>query len=156
MELAEQIADTWLINNRINLFLLDAIPPEALTDVGPTKGMSVGQAFSHLNTVRLAWLKASAPALMERCVKLTPEQVHDKELLRSSLEASAQAVAELLRDAAASGGRVKGFKPHVTAFLGYLTAHEAHHRGQIALNLKANGHAVDKKVSYGIWEWGTR
>ena len=37
-------------------------------------------------------------------------------------------------------GRVKGFKPHPEAFLGYMIAHEAYHRGQIILILKENGH----------------
>ncbi|MBC8144122.1 MAG: hypothetical protein H7X80_00985 [bacterium] len=55
-----------------------------------------------------------------------------------------------------SGGKVKGFKPHVTAFVGYMIAHEAHHRGQIAMRLKQAGHPLDKKVSYGMWEWGVR
>jgi len=51
---------------------------------------------------------------------------------------------------------VRGFKPHVTAFLGYLLAHDAHHRSQIILALKQSGHKIDQKVGYGIWEWGSR
>lgn len=34
--------------------------------------------------------------------------------------------------------------------------HEAHHRGQIMIILKQDGHLVDKKVHFGIWEWGVR
>ena len=33
----------------------------------------------------------------------------------------------LLGKAVASGGKVKGFKPHATAFLGYLISHESQH-----------------------------
>ena len=58
--------------------------------------------------------------------------------------------------AGARSGRIKGFKPHPTAFLGYLISHESHHRGQVATTLKANGHALDRKIAYGIWEWGVR
>jgi uncharacterized damage-inducible protein DinB len=53
-------------------------------------------------------------------------------------------------------GKVKNFKPGVVAFLGYVIAHESHHRGQIILSLKQSGHSVSKKVGYGIWEWGVR
>jgi len=53
-------------------------------------------------------------------------------------------------------GKIKGFKPHPAAFLGYLISHESHHRGQIMLSLKQSGHKVDQKVGYGIWEWGSR
>jgi len=63
---------------------------------------------------------------------------------------------EALLKKAVTDGKVKGFKPHVTAFLGYILAHESQHRGQIALSLKQSGHALVKKISYGIWEWGVR
>jgi uncharacterized damage-inducible protein DinB len=51
---------------------------------------------------------------------------------------------------------VKGFKPHAVGFLGYLIAHEAHHRGQATLILKALGSPLDNKADYGMWEWGVR
>jgi hypothetical protein len=32
----------------------------------------------------------------------------------------------------------------------------SHHRSQIALALKQSGQPLDKKVSFGMWEWGVR
>lgn len=80
----------------------------------------------------------------------------DKEALATALTASGKAVEVLLRKSLASGGRIKGFKPHAAAFLGYLISHESHHRGQIVLTLKQAGHPVDKKTAFGLWEWGVR
>ena len=76
--------------------------------------------------------------------------------LSTAIEASGAAIAQLIADRQADGSRVKGFKPHTTAFVGYLISHESHHRGQIVLTLKQAGHPVDKKTAFGLWEWGSR
>jgi uncharacterized damage-inducible protein DinB len=156
LDLENQIVDTWDINNRINLYLLEAIPPDALNDISASKGRTVAQQLAHLHNVRLMWLKASAPELMQGLEKIEKETAADKKLLAHNLKASGQAMASLLRKSLENGGRIKGFKPHVTAFLGYIVSHESHHRGQIALSLKQSGHPLDKKVGFGIWEWGVR
>ncbi len=149
------LIETWQIHDRINRYVLDAIAESALSDVAASKGRSVGEQFAHIHAVRLMWLKVADPKLH------TAQQPVDKSTvtkagLNSALTESGIAVAKLLENAEASGGKVKGFKPHATAFCGYLISHESHHRGQIALALKQSGHALDKKIAYGIWEWGSR
>jgi uncharacterized damage-inducible protein DinB len=101
------------------------------------------------------WLQAAAPDLLEGLHKFEPDDAPGRELLADALRASADAVEALLARGL-EAGRIKGFKPHPVAFLGYLLAHEGHHRGQILLALKANQHMVDRKVQYGLWEWGVR
>ncbi|HEX8218925.1 MAG TPA: DinB family protein [Chloroflexia bacterium] len=152
-----QILDTWRIHNRINLYLLDAIAPEALqgTPTG-TKGRSVGEAFAHMHNVRLMWLEAAAADLMSGLSKLEKAQAADREALRQSLTASGEAIEALLQRGIAAGGKIKGFKPHAVAFMGYLISHESHHRGEIGLLLSQAGHRLDKKIDYGMWEWGVR
>ena len=151
-----QLVETWQIHDRINLYLLDAIDAESLSSHSASKGRSVGEQFAHLHNVRLMWLKSAAPELLQGLVKVENEQANDKKLLAKSLVASGKAIDALLSQSLEAGGKVRGFKPHAAAFLGYLISHESHHRGQIALSLKQAGKPLDKKIGYGIWEWGVR
>jgi len=156
IDLESQITDTWNINNRINLYLLDAISPDELADRSTSKGRTVAEQIAHLHNVRLMWLKVCGPELIKGIVKIEKDAAANKRLLERELTKSGKAMETVLKKAIENGGKVKGFKPHVTAFLGYIIAHESHHRGQIALSLKQSGHTLDKKVGYGIWEWGVR
>lgn len=150
----EQIIDTWEINNRINLYLLNAIDEENLTSISASKGRTVGEQFAHIHNVRLMWLKASMPELLASTVKIEKDGI-TKNIISKQFSESGQAISELLKKSLETG-TLKGFKPHPTAFLGYIVSHESHHRGQIVLSLKQSGHPVDKKVLYGLWEWGTK
>ena len=152
----KQLLETWEIHNRINLYLLDAVEPAALVSLSASKGRTVGEQFAHIHNVRLMWLKSAAPELLAGLMKIEKEQAVDKKLLRKCLTESGEAIKSLLSKSVLDGGKVKGFKPHVTAFLGYLVSHESHHRGQILLSLKQAGKPLDKKILYGIWEWGVR
>jgi uncharacterized damage-inducible protein DinB len=150
------LVETWAIHDRINRYLLNAISEESLGATIAGKGRSVHDQFAHIHNVRLMWLKSAAPALLEGLEKIEAKTVTPKEKLASALEASGRAIGDLLSKAAADGGKVKGFKPHATAFLGYLISHESHHRGQIGWTLKHSGHPLDQKTAYGLWEWGVR
>jgi uncharacterized damage-inducible protein DinB len=152
----DQVKETWQINNRINLYLLDAIREEFLSDSLVSKGRNVGEQFAHIHNVRLMWLKVSLPGELANLEKIEKGTAGNKSLLYDSLIGSGASIERLFDNAAENGGRVKGFKPHASGFLGYLTAHDAHHRSQIIIALKQSGHALDKKVLYGIWEWGSR
>lgn len=147
----EELIETWHINNRANLRLLGDLTPDQLA-TPLTKGKTVSGQFSHIHNVRLMWLKASAPDLMEAVAKTEPTD--SKSQLETALNASAGRIAELLGRAESPAGRIKGFKPHASAFLGYLCAHEAFHRAHAELALRQAGLAVTDKTAYALWEWG--
>lgn len=152
----QELIETWQINNRINLYLLDAIAEEHLIDSLVSKGRNVGEQFAHINNVRLMWIKAAMPEVLEKLTKVEKENAGGKVFLQDCLAKSGEAIAEVIGNAIENGGRVKGFKPHVTAFVTYLGSHEAHHRSQIILALKQSNHPLGKKNLFGIWEFGVR
>lgn len=155
-----ELLDTWNINNRINLYLLAAIVPEALRGVPVgMKGRSVGEIFAHLHNVRLLWLEQS-PKLMDSQQKIPLKSKADKEalsieMLHAALTQSARGVEALFQQGIAKG-KISGCKPHLLGCFGYFLAHEAYHRGEICMTLTQAGHKLPDEVLYGQWEWGAR
>jgi uncharacterized damage-inducible protein DinB len=143
-----QIIETWEIHNRINLYLLNAIKEEYLVDISASKGRNVSDQFAHIHNMRLMWLEAANPDLLKGQNKIEKGTVF-KKFLSYELSNSSTAITLLLQTGFKQG-KIKGFKPHPAAFLGYLISHESHHRGQIILSLKQSGHAIDQKVQYGL------
>ena len=60
------LADTWHLNNRVNLMLLDHLRDEQLVVAANPRARSIGDQFAHLHNVRIMWLEtfgsSSAPA----------------------------------------------------------------------------------------------
>jgi uncharacterized damage-inducible protein DinB len=142
-------------NNRINQYLIENLPAAAWRAKPPGgRGRTISAIVAHLHNVRVMWLKVSAkgsqiPPQLDRAT-VTPTQA-----LRA-LEQSRQALSELIRRALEGDGRIQGFRPDVAGFLGYLIAHDAHHRGQMAMLARQAGHPLPQKITFGMWEWGSR
>ena len=151
----DPLTETWQIHNRINLFLLDAIDETKLA-AAMDKCRCVLDLFAHMHNVRLMWLKPAAPELLAGLEKIETKTAGSKKELRDALQASGKAIETVLQQANERGGKIKGFKPHATAFLGYLISHESHHRGQIGWTLKQTGHRLDATVAYALWDWAGR
>jgi uncharacterized damage-inducible protein DinB len=154
-QLPAALLNAFNTNNRINQYLIDSLPPEAWKAKLPDgKGRTISAIVAHMHNVRVMWLKASAkgseiPAQLDRST-VTPAQA------ARALEQSCKSLSELIGRALAADGRIKGFRPDVAGFLGYLIAHDAHHRGQIAMLTRQLGHPLPQKITFGMWEWGSR
>jgi len=142
-------------NNRINQYLIENIDPAAWRAKPPGgKGRTIAAIVAHMHNVRVMWLKVSArgseiPGQLDRA-RVNPTQA------RHAMDQSCQALSELIGHSLAGDGRVKGFRPDVAGFLGYLIAHDVHHRGQIAMLTRQLGHPLPQKVIFGMWEWNSR
>jgi len=151
----EQLVETWMIHQRINLYLLDALADDALGAALKANGRTAYGQFAHVHNVRLMWLKAAAPDLLAGLESFDKDSTPSGEQLAAALTTSSQAISALLQRGLESG-RVKGFKPHPVAFFGYMIAHESSHRGEIGVALTQAGHRLPDKIAYGLWEWGSR
>ena len=149
------LVQTWRMSCEANRFLLENVPGPALAAAYAPRTRSVARQFAHMHDVRLRWLVASAPALAAKVAALPKEGALSKAVLMRALVTSREAMAAFLEEAAASG-KVKGWTGPPASFLGYLVAHEAHHRALAIVALRASGTKLPQEVVLGIWEWGKR
>ncbi len=154
-DLPRALLDAFNTNNRINQYLIESVDVEMWKAKPPDgKGRTISAIVAHMHNVRVMWLKASAkgseiPEQLDRTT-VTPAQASQ------ALEQSCKALGELIGHALETNGRIKGFRPNVAGFLAYLIAHDAHHRGQIAMLTRQLCHPLPQKIIFGMWEWGTR
>ena len=153
--LPHSILNAFDTNDRINQYMIENLPAAAWrADPPDGKGRTIAAMVAHIHNVRVMWLKAAAkgskiPEQLDR-TNVTPG------LASKALEQSRAALSAVMRAALESDGRVKGFRPDVAGFLGYLIAHDSHHRGQICMLARQVGHPLPQKAMFGMWEWGTR
>lgn len=152
--LEQQIINTWFINHRTNLMLIDELAEEAL-DYTTSKrgGGTVGHQLAHMYNVRFWKLEKYDKQLASDLSSIKAEDKKTIQMLKECHSISAERIGEMLEDGLKKGGTIKGFKRGVVPLLGYFISHEAHHRGNILLTLKNCGFKISDKLKYGIWEW---
>jgi uncharacterized damage-inducible protein DinB len=73
--------------------------------------------------------------------------------LHAALEESANAIETTIRESWANGGKIPSFKRGLIPMIGYLIAHESHHRGSIMLTLKQSSVGIPEELKWALWDW---
>lgn len=151
----DQLVEAWQINHRVTLRLLSALSEEALRATLSTRGgRDVARQLAHVHEVRLTFAEITAKTNREaKLPHFAKGETPDKKQLKLALDASAKAIETSIRESWANGGKTTGFKRGLMPLLGYLIAHESHHRGSILLTLKQSGHKLTDELRWGLWDW---
>lgn len=95
--LKEQLPDTWEINQRMNLLLINNT-----SDTGMQKtlsirgGRSIFQQWVHIHNVRMQWLEVCTKDIFLQYTVLNKDIPVDKKVLIKALEESAEGISLLL------------------------------------------------------------
>jgi len=143
----------WNANTAINGVLLNHLTPAMLEARTPGGGYSVAQHLAHMVECTKGWGMDLEPSRLKDLPDLYSNYdpttgMFDAEM---SLE-RIKAVMKQTRDTVlttAESAMGTGNLPHATVgkFLIHMMTHDAHHRGQILLALKTNGHALPDEES---------
>ena len=108
-----------------------------------------------MHNVRVRVLQYAAPIFAGALENFPRGAQPEKEELTETLKLSEDSIAAFLAECEASG-KVKNWNGPPESMLGYLVAHEAHHRGLVMVAIRISGHKLSKEVVYGQWDWGKK
>ena len=150
-------AEIFAVNERVNQLLLARLDAAAwrMKPVGGVR--SIAAIVTHVHNVRAKWVRLNAPQVGVPVQLAWSNCTQDE--ARVGLAESALACGRLLT--LVENGGVKAFRrdgwgaawPVGWEMVGYMVAHEAHHRGQVCLLAHQMGFAVPKEVMRGMWGW---
>lgn len=157
-EVLRSVQHAWRTHNAINILLIEGIPAKGFQAIPPgSKGRNVAEQWEHMNRIRCGWMiyHRTGKRPSSSSVKLT-------NLTRASLKkafiSSGKEFEHFLTDLSEGRTKLRAFKNNPFRFMGYLIAHESHHRGSIMLTLKQNGirmpEAISLKGLWMTWMWG--
>jgi len=160
-EVVEEVRSTWNTHNEILLYLLNSVPPAALTALpAGSRGRDVVAQFAHVAKVRTGWLRYHLTGVRPSLGRYDKTRPPTKAELARALRESGDAVGRFLEDALTRDVKPRMFGRQALRWMGYLIAHESHHRGQIVLALKQSGVKLSQEVTlnglWGKWIFGGR
>ncbi len=159
MQLGQGAARAFATAERMNQVLIEHLDPAAWTAKPPGKVRTIAAIFTHVHNVRTKWIRLTAPHLTVPAqlnrAHCTPQQA------RAALAESGTVCAKMLAEALGSEGSIEMFRRDALArpwtvgleMLGYMIAHEAHHRGQVCMLAHQLGYPLPSRVTATLWNW---
>ena len=159
--LPSEMAQAFLVNDRMNQLLLEHLNPQAWRGKLPGQHVrTIADIFAHVHNVRRKWLRLSAPHLKlpaqldrRRCTQkqaqaaLAESALRCSEMLAEALVVPPGRIQSFLRD-----GWARSWRPGAAMFA-YMISHEAHHRGQACMLAHQLGFRLPGAAGDGLWSW---
>jgi uncharacterized damage-inducible protein DinB len=152
---ADALLKAYSASARVNQYLVERLHPTVWRAPSPLpKGRTVAALVAHMHNCGLRYLERSAPGIpvpaeLDRH-RVTPAQA------ARALGAKRKAVVRIVEAALKGDGRIVGFPYDAAGYLAYYMVHDAHHRGQILLQVRLLGHPISQQTMVGMWQWNTR
>ena len=155
VDLMQAALRTLATNDRVNAYLVEHLSDELWASDVPGARKTVRALAAHIHNVRCMWVKmlgrklgVAVPPRLDRAVATRKETI-------AAFAVSHRAMSRLL-ELGLSKGKLPGFPPDAMHFLGYVLAHDAHHRGQLCMIARELGHRLPVSVAAGLWQWSAR
>ncbi len=161
MAISKAVLECWQANNQVNENLLEHLSQEMLDARTPGGGMTVAGHLAELAGTVEYWVDKLAPDQQRatpRLYSIVDENVvpeSDLERYRAHFLAGRDAALEAAQSVPEGD---TGEAPHLSAdaLLLHMIVHDSHHRGQLLLALKINGHPLPSEEAMWLpWrnEW---
>ncbi len=149
------LAQAFRRNDEANLYLLKRLRDEALENRYSERTRTVAAQFAHVHNVRIYHLKRRGRRFLGALRPFERSAQPEKPILVSALTDSGSAMCTFLQEAETQG-RVPSWHGRPATFLGYLVAHEAHHRALVILSMRISCEKLPREVVQNIWNWGRK
>ena len=151
MPINSEVQNAWLANNKVNHVFLQHLTPEMLSAQTPAGGYTIAQHLADMANASKYWASHSKNEAIKAIGNLYGENAEefiaemDLERIRSVFQETTDVILNELKDADATNLVHKS----IESYMIHMLVHDAHHRGQILVTLKAVGYSIPEEDA--VW-----